>query len=357
MQTQELPPTDQPASSFEKLIAGETQKSEPSMIDLLSGRQKATALLVAMGQPTASKLIKYFSADDLRCLSGQAKNLPDIDVADFEKLVDQFEESFAQGVAVSKAGERFASLVQENLPEDEAAAVLDPLSQATINVENIFESMRRMDAATLAPLIANEHAQIAAYILSRLPSELAAQVLLAQSATMRADIVTRNLHLRPVSQKAENILSASLRPLLANQMRGAETSHYKQVATILNQLGKSELDDMLVSLSAIDSQDLEAIKASMFSFDDIAQMADRSRRLLFDELDSSVIVNALRGAGEDLIELVLAGLSQRTRRMVEAEIKNEDPNMTPELIIQAQRDIAQTALDLADQGKISLKAN
>jgi len=216
--------------------------------------------------------------------------------------------------------------------------------------------MRRVGADILAPIVAAEHPQIAAYIVSRLPSELAAQVLLAQTATMRADIVQRNLHLRPVSMQAENLLSNSLRPILANQMRGSEKSHYKQIATILNQLGKSELDDMLVSLSAIEPQDLEAIKASMFSFDDIAYMADRSRRLLFDELDSGLIVSALRGAGENLIELVLSGLSQRTRRMVEAELKNEDPNMTPELIIQAQRDIAQTALELADQGKISLRA-
>jgi len=77
---------------------------------------------------------------------------------------------------------------------------------------------------------------------------------------------------------------------------------------------------------------------------------------LFDELDSQLIVQALRGAQEQLVELVLSGLSQRTRRMVEAELQNEDPAMSEELIIQAQRDIAQTALDLADQGKISLKA-
>jgi len=216
--------------------------------------------------------------------------------------------------------------------------------------------MGQMDAGAVAPLIAGEHPQVGAYIISRLPSELAARVLLAQTATMRADIVQRSLHLRGVSSSAEKLLSNALHPILSSQIRGSEKSHYKQVATILNQLGKAELDDMLVSLSGIEPQDLEAIKASMFAFEDIAHMADRSRRLLFDELDSQLIVQALRDADETLVELVLSGLSQRTRRMVEAEMKNEDPNITPELIAQAQRDIAQLALDLADRGKISLKA-
>jgi len=355
MQAQETPSASVD-SVIDGLVSSQTKMQEPSLIDRLSGRQKATALLVAMGQPTASKLIKYFSSDDLRNLSGQAKSLPDIDVADFEKLVEQFEEAFAQGVSVSRASERFTSLVQESLPEDEAAAVLDPQMQAAVTVENIFETMRVMTAEALSPLIAGEHPQVAAYLISRLPSELAARILVAQTATMRADIVQRSLHLRGVSSWAENLLSNALRPILFSQIKGGEKSHYKQVATILNQLGKAELEDVLVSLSGIEPQDLEAIRASMFAFEDIAQMADRSRRILFDEIDSQLIVQALRGADEALVELVLAGLSQRTRRMVEAELKNEDPNMTEELITQAQRDIAQTALDMADQGKISLKA-
>jgi len=355
MQAQELP-TAASDGTLEGLTAQQEHVYEPTLIDHLSGRQKATALLVAMGQPIASRLIKYFSSDDLRCLRGQAQNLPDIDVGDFEKLVQQFEEAFAQGVSVSRAGERFASLVQESLPADEAAAVLNPQRQTSVTAENIFEMMGRMNAETLAPLVAGEHPQVAAYIISRLPSELAARVLLAQTATMRADIVQRSLHLRGVSSWAENLLSGALCPVLASQISSGETTHYKQIAAILNQLDKGELDDMLVSLSGIEPQDLESIKASMFAFEDIAQMADRSRRVLFDELDSQLIVQALRDADAGLVELVLAGLSQRTRRMVEAELKNEDPSMTPELITQARREVAQKALDLSDQGKISLKA-
>jgi len=352
MQTPELPAT----ASLDELVSSQEALMKPSLIDTLSGRQKATALLVAMGQPTASRLIKYFSSDDLRCLSGQSKNLPDIDIGDFEKLVDQFEESFAQGVSVSRASERFASLVQESLPEDKAAEILDPQMQSFVPVENVFDTMRKMSAESLAPLVADEHPQVAAYIISHLPSELAARVLVAQTATMRADIIQRSLHLRPVSSQIENMLSKALHPVLISQMGSGEKSHYKQIATILNQLSKPELDDVLVSLSGIEAQDLDSIKASMFSFEDIVHMADRSRRLLFDGIDSQVIVQALRGAEESLVELVLSGLSQRTRRMVEAELGNEDPAMTPELITQAQREIAQTALDMADQGKITLKS-
>jgi len=352
MQSQELPTS----SSLDEISANRQAMEKPSLIDTLSGRQKATALLVAMGQPTAARLIKYFSSDDLRCLSGQSKNLPDIDIVDFEKLVDQFEESFAQGVSVSRASERFASLVQESLPEDKAAEILEPQTQPLIPVENIFNTMRKMSADTLSPLVADEHPQVAAYIISHLPSELAARVLVAQTATMRADIIQRSLHLRPVSSQIENILSKALHPILISQMGSGEKSHYKQIATILNQLSKPELDDVLVSLSGIESQDLASIKASMFSFEDIAHMVDRARRLLFDEIDSQIIVQALRGAEGSLVELVLSGLSQRTRRMVEAELGNEDPAMTPELIAQAQREIAQTALDMADQGKISLRS-
>jgi len=351
MPTQELP-----SSPLDELVAEREAIEEPSLIDSLSGRQKVTALLVAMGQSSASKLIKYFSPEDLRSLSGQAKNLPDINVADFEKLVWQFEESFAQGVSVSRAGERFTSLLQTSLSDEEAAAVLDPQMATLVTVENIFDTMAKMSAEALAPIIAGEHPQIAAYIISRLPHELAARILLAQTATMRADIVQRSLHLRPVNPQMDNLLTNALRPIVMSQMNIGEKSHYKQIATILNQLDKNELDDVLVSLSALDSQDLDSIKASMFVFEDIAAMTERARRLLFDAIDSQLIVHALRGADEALVELVLSGLSQRTRRMVEAEIKQEDPSLTSDMITKAQREIATTALNLAEQGKISLKS-
>lgn len=329
---------------------------KPSVIDTLSGSQKAAALLVAMGKPAASRLIKHFSPDDLRRLSGQAHTLPDIKIQDFEKLVQQFEDAFAEGVSFSQAGARFTTLVQENLSEDEAAAVLDPNTVLALPHESVIEILSRMTADELQPFFANEHPQVVAYIISLLPDDLAARVLLAQTMAMRASIVQRTLYLAQVQPDAEKILEEALHPVLANQTKNEQQSHYKQIAMILNQLDKNDVDEVMASLESLKEEDLMNIKARMFVFEDIARLSVRARLLLFDGIAPDTIIKALRGADPALNSLILASLSQRTRRMVEAELSQPDDQLLQADILRARREIADIALRLADLGTISLAA-
>ena len=331
-------------------------KTSSSVIDSLTGQQKVAALLVAMGKPAAAKILKHFSPDDLRRLSGQAHTLPNISIADFDVLVHQFEDAFAEGVSFSQAGERFDNLVQETLPEDEAAAVLDPNVTPAIPEESLWEIMGKMSAEELQDHLSQEHPQVIAYIVSKLPSDLSAKLLLLQTMAERGDIIYRTLHLRTVLPVVDELLDKALRPVLKKN-EAAEQSHYGEVANILNQLDKSEIDEMLASLDGLDPEDLEKIKSKLFVFEDIPRLSSRARLLLFDDIPSDVIITALRNADKETTETILSSLSQRSRRMVEAELKSPNDMITQADITNARRTIAQQAIKLAGEGKISLAAD
>ena len=333
------------------------RKTSSSIIDGLTGQQKVAALLVAMGKPAAAKILKHFSPDDLRRLSGQAHTLPNISLADFDVLVHQFEDAFAEGVSFSQAGERFDNLVQETLPEDEAAAVLDPNVTPAIPEESLWEIMGKMSAEELQDHLSQEHPQVIAYIVSKLPSDLSAKLLLLQTMAERGDIIYRTLHLRTVLPVVDELLDKALRPVLMKKNEAAEQSHYGEVANILNQLDKSEIDEMLASLDGLDPEDLEKIKSKLFVFEDIPRLSSRARLLLFDDIPSDVIITALRNADKDTTETILSSLSQRSRRMVEAELKSPNDMITQADITNARRTIAQQAIKLAGEGKISLAAD
>ncbi len=333
------------------------RRTSSSVIDSLTGQQKVAALLVAMGKPAAAKILKHFSPDDLRRLSGQAHTLPNISIADFDVLVHQFEDAFAEGVSFSQAGERFDNLVQETLPEDEAAAVLDPNVTPAIPEESLWEIMGKMSAEELQDHLSQEHPQVIAYIVSKLPSDLSAKLLLLQTMAERGDIIYRTLHLRTVLPVVDELLDKALRPVLMKKNEAAEQSHYGEVANILNQLDKSEIDEMLASLDGLDPEDLEKIKSKLFVFEDIPRLSSRARLLLFDDIPSDVIITALRNADKDTTETILSSLSQRSRRMVEAELKSPNDMITQADITNARRTIAQQAIKLAGEGKISLAAD
>lgn len=341
-------------------VVDETASEKPktsSVIDNLTGQQKVAALLVAMGKPAAAKVLKHFSPEDLRRLSGQAHTLPNITPDDFDILVRQFEDAFAEGASFSQAGERFDTLVQETLPEDEAAKVLDPNATPALPLESLWDIMGKMSAEELQNYLSQEHPQVLAYIISRLPSDLAAKLLLAQTMAIRGDVIRRTLHLRAVLPVVDEILDQALRPLFSQKGDAAEQSHYGEVATILNQLDKSDVDEMLASLGGLDPDDLEKIKSKLFVFDDIPRLTARARLLLFDDIPSDVIITALRGADKNIVDVILSSLSQRSRRMVEAELKSPNDVLTQVDITNARRTIAQDAIKLANEGKITLTSD
>ena len=59
--------------------------------------QKAAAILVAMGKPSASRLLKFFKQEELKALIDGARLLRTIAQSDLEKIVAEFEAEFAEG--------------------------------------------------------------------------------------------------------------------------------------------------------------------------------------------------------------------------------------------------------------------
>ncbi|WP_022709005.1 hypothetical protein [Bartonella bovis] len=99
-------------------------------------------LIVALRKPAAARLLKHFTPDDLHHLSGQAHTLPNISLADFEVLVRQFEDAFAEGASFSEAGSRFNNLAQETLSEEEVALVLAPSKAPAPPRESLWKIMQ-----------------------------------------------------------------------------------------------------------------------------------------------------------------------------------------------------------------------
>ncbi len=157
------------------------------------------ALLVAIGRPSASRLLKHFTADDLRSLAVHARKLEPITPSDFEELVKQFENAFADGAPVSEAGMRFEGLLRESLTADEASAVIENRRPELLAQESVWDQLPRIPAEILHAYLVNQHPQVTAYVISRLPSDIAAKSLIRFSPTTRSALIQRTLHIRKVA--------------------------------------------------------------------------------------------------------------------------------------------------------------
>lgn len=346
-------------SDTEQHILAETGAAEPgnSIVDTLTGPQKAAAILVAIGRPAAARLLKHFNAEDLRKLAGHARTLEPISPLDFEQLVKQFEDLFAEGAPVSKAAQRFEGLLRDTLPQEEVDAVLEDRVQPQLVQESVWIQVARLPMESLQAYLGNQHPQIIAYIVSRLPSDLAARLFVALPPQLRNAVVQRSLHIGNVAPAAAELLEDVLRrDLLGRSDAGPLKAHHGQIANIFNQLDRSEMEKLMASLQDLNRDDLNRIKAKLFTFEDIERLSQRARLLLFDEVQTEQIATALREADPKLQELVLSSLSARGRRMVESELSAEQGNITSQNIAEARRIIARIAIDLSERGIITLDA-
>src|SRR5690606_18944198 len=127
-----------------------------------------------------------------------------------------------------------------------------------------------------------------------------------------------------------------------------------RVASLLNELDKNVLDELVTDLEESGVEGIEQVKARLFTFEDIVLLDQKARVTLFDGLSTEMVTLALRGASREVAEAALSAIGPRSRRMIESELSIESDAATPAEISKARKRIAATAIGLAATGAIDL---
>jgi flagellar motor switch protein FliG len=323
----------------------------------LTRPQKAAAILVAMGKPSASRLLKFFKQEELKALIEGARLLRTIPQADLERIVAEFEAEFTEGAGLLDSADKMDTILNESLSPEEVSAIMNG-KQTEVVQEGpppIWPQLEKLDPARLGGFLAGEHAQTSAMVLARLAPQAAANVLLTLDKTLRADVMKRMMTLSNVPEAAERIVESQLRSQVLTETSGKDTSvGQARVASVLNEMDKTQLDEMMQDLEAVGTPDLEGVRARVFSFDDIPALTQKARVLVFDGLSTEVVTLALRGALPELTESVLSAIGARSRRMIEAELGQGADNVATADVLRARKVVASTVVRLSREGAFEL---
>lgn len=335
--------------------------NEPALPD--DGRSRAAILLLALGSEGAARILKHLSPDEIRLVRESAATLPTVGPEQIDEVVDEFQSYFKKGAALTGPAKEMAELLESALSREEYIAIFDPDSRdpalvdlAEMNREgDVWEVIATMEPAPLAQKLLGEHPQLVAIILAKVQPEIASAMVREFPPAMRNDVMRRILTLKPLQYTVQTILESQIRRnFLAASGDTEEGGSHAFLAEIVNRLDKESSEEVLESLRATRPKDAEALEKLLFAFDDLPALPLRSRLTLFDAIAPDVMVKALRGAGPDIVELVLSSLGARARRMAEAELKQEVSLQKAE-IDGARRQIAKEALRLAGEGKLVLR--
>jgi flagellar motor switch protein FliG len=321
----------------------------------MRGPDKAAALLMAMGNTLAARVMAHFEQDDIRIVTRSIAELRPVAPAQLETIVEDFATQFGVGANLVGNVSDVEKMLAGVLSPDQVSEIMaDVLGNANAS---IWDRISTVSEAALAAYVIKEHPQTAALILSKVKPTAAAKVMSQMNSELRNDIMRRMLTFKPVVEETMRIIERTIHEdFMMNFSRTVGTDSHARMADIINKMEREHMDNVLNSLAETRPKSAEILKGLLFTFDDIIKLAPRARTTLFDKVPNDKVVLALKGTEQEFRDTILQSLASRVRRMVEQELTSGEPSSQRD-VLDARRIITDLALEMAGRGEIELGAD
>ena len=215
----------------------------------------------------------------------------------FDAVIEKFGVNAAdQSMLMPDTDEYVRTVLRKALGDDKANLLLDRILHGS-DVSGI-ESLKWMDADSVAELLRHEHPQIVAAILVHLEFDHAADILRQFPERQRNEVMVRVATLDGIQPAALRDLNEVMSRVLAggDRMKKSTMGGVKTAAEILNMLGSSIETSVLDYVREADNDLAQKIMDNMFVFDDLEKLDDKGIQALMKEVQSESLVIALKGA-------------------------------------------------------------
>jgi len=328
----------------------------PAGAGTLPGRRKAAVLMAAIGAERAANVLSRLGEEEIESLSLEMARLSGVGAETTESVFNEVAASTGGGLQDVSGGVEFAREVIERALGPERA--LELLGRLTGGVEvHPFEFLRRLPAARVAALLQSESPQTIALVVANLPPGPAAAVLAALPPEEQPEVALRIARMGEVSahviQQVEDALRQ--RAALAGEQKYASAGGPKALAEILGHADRAVERNVLEQLSSNDGELAEQVRGMLFVFEDIVKLEERAIQQVLREVDQKDLVLALRGAPENLLDVVLTNMSERGAAMLKEEMEIQTPQRKRD-IDQAQSRVVAAVRKLEEAGTIVIAA-
>lgn len=320
----------------------------------IGGASAAAILLLLLEEKEAAEVLRHLDADEVRRLGSEMFGAAAADEIKVDRALECFVDgSRAVSALAPGADRKIRNVMTEALGDGRAAPLLSAIAPQP--PRTALERLQWMDGAALAALVASEHPQVGAVLVSMLPSDKAAFALSGLSGERQADLLWRAARLRPVQAEAIEDLEAILAEVEAQaaSARALVVGGEADIAKIVNNLPRAAGEDLLRLVRKRDKRLAAAIEDEMFVFEDLNALDAKSLGAVLRGVEASTLALALKGAERALVDRFLATMSARAADTIRDELAEMAPVKRDE-VEGARKAIVASARALAASGEIML---
>jgi len=326
------------------------------MIDLnkvdyatLSGYQKTALFLYLIGPTKANDILKGFELKDVKGIRKVIATLAPVRNELGMKLMEDFLHESDQ-VVVSESPQEFGRQLSES------KSMVNTLLDEGLMAENVrgLEELKGQNPETIFNIIDGAHPQLIATILAYLDDGKSGAVLELFSEEKRHDYIVKIALMESIKPTALKDLALILDRQNASDDGG--TGHMniggaKAAANILNQMTPGN-DEKALEFIGSDNESLaEDIRDKMFMFVDLMKIEPMSMQKIVAAVEQDVLIAALKGQPENIIEKFSSAMSQRQGARFLEDLEDKPPMKISE-INESQKVILQMVRQMADKGEV-----
>lgn len=318
----------------------------------MSGKEKAAVLLIALGPDKSAKIFKHLQEEEIEELTLEIANMRKIPAEEKEKVLEEFYQICLAQEYISEGGINYAKeILEKALGSQKAFDIVNKLT-ASLQVRP-FDFVRKADAGQLLNFIQNEHPQTIALILAYLNPLQAGQILSALPQAKQSEVAQRIATMDRTSPEIIKEVEAVLERKLSSMVTQDYTSAggIQSIVDILNAVDRGTEKFILETLEVQDIELAEEIKKRMFVFEDIVTLDSTSIQRFIREVDNNELAIALKGATEEVQEVIYKNMSKRMAEMIKEDMEFMGPVRLRD-VEEAQQKIVNIIRKLEEAGEI-----
>ena len=320
----------------------------------IEGSAAAAILLMLLDESEAATILKQLDPDEVRQLAKAMFDTANASEQQIGQALDRFVTRSRDVSALAiGADTRIRTVINEavgNVRADNILAAVAPQRSAAS-----LEMLRWMDVDAISGLLASEHPQVGALILSVLVPDVAARAIETLDELLQADLVLRAAMLTSVPAAAIEDLESVLASANVDGQRVAKQAigGPSDVAKIMKKMPKQLSERTLRSLKKHDRILAQTIEEEMFIFENLRDLDKKSLSAVLRSVDAAQLAIALKGADEDMVDMCLATMSQRAAETIRDEM-DEMTMVKRADVDDAQKSVMQIVRQMAAAGEIMI---
>jgi len=322
-------------------------------VDDLTGPEKVAVLLLTLGEEASKRAFAEMDDHEVQKVAAMMIKHQKIPREIADQVVQEFGALIETDEGIFHAGTSYVSRLVEEAVGLDRADLINRLFEQEEQVR--FSALLNLQPEVIAKLIRDEHPQTLALILGHLPARLSGQVLKALPSAIQGDVVYRLAILdRPdaeVLDEVEAEIKQAVRnatSLSVDSLGGADVA-----SSVLQNVGKEVSERVLDELTEADEDLATRINDLLFTFEDLVKLERDAIQAILREVKTDDLVIALKGASEDVREVIFNNLSSRAAAMLADDLENMPPVRVQD-VMEMQKTIVTIVRRLEKDGRINL---